>query len=221
MAVFLGLPLLIYLGLVIYPFIQAVHYSFTNWRGFSPISQASYIGFDNYAYILTSDTRFLTAMGNNIKMAIFLPLVTIILSLVLAIVIVIILLVISTAVAVIAPQPASRDEDRANPGNTVPAAATEDPGWRDEQDVLEVNVDLDSSGSGNPRHIEIKPGDHVRLRVAGPTGQQISIPDLGLIDTASRTAPAHFDLLLNQPGRYEIRSSIAREPVAIIIAGAD
>ena len=87
LTVFLGLPLLIYLGLVIYPFIQAVHYSFTNWRGFSPISQASYIGFDNYAYILSADTRFLTAMGNNIKMAIFLPLVTIILSLVLAIVI--------------------------------------------------------------------------------------------------------------------------------------
>lgn len=87
MVVFLGLPLLIYLGLVIYPFIQAVHYSFTNWRGFSPISQASYIGFDNYKYILSADTRFLTAVGNNVTMAILLPLVTIILSLVLAIVI--------------------------------------------------------------------------------------------------------------------------------------
>ncbi|GAB3813350.1 sugar ABC transporter permease [Tessaracoccus terricola] len=86
MVVFLGLPLLIYLGLVIYPFIQAVHYSFTNWRGFEPISQAEYVWFDNYKFLL-GDDRFMTALGNNIILAIFLPLITIVLSLILAIVI--------------------------------------------------------------------------------------------------------------------------------------
>ena len=86
MAVFLGVPLLIYLGLVIYPFIQAVHYSLTNWRGFEPISEAEYVWFDNYAYLL-SDAQFMKALGNNVMLAVFLPLITIILALVLAIVI--------------------------------------------------------------------------------------------------------------------------------------
>lgn len=86
MAVFLGLPLLIYIGLVIYPFIQAVHYSFTNWNGFTPLSEAKYVLFDNYKYVL-SNPQFLQAIGNNIVLAIFLPLITIILALILAIVI--------------------------------------------------------------------------------------------------------------------------------------
>ncbi|MFV0428433.1 MAG: carbohydrate ABC transporter permease [Arachnia sp.] len=86
MVVFLGVPLLIYVGLVIYPFIQAFHYSLTNWRGFEPIQQADYVWFDNYAYILT-DEKFLTALGNNILLAFFLPLTTIILALTLAIVV--------------------------------------------------------------------------------------------------------------------------------------
>ena len=36
MAVFLGLPLVIYLVFVVSPFAQAVYYSLTDWSGFSP-----------------------------------------------------------------------------------------------------------------------------------------------------------------------------------------
>ena len=36
MAVFLGLPLAIYLIFVIYPFGQALYYAMTDWNGFSP-----------------------------------------------------------------------------------------------------------------------------------------------------------------------------------------
>ena len=86
MVVFLGLPLLIYIGLVIYPFIQAFHFSLTNWRGFEPIQNADYVWFDNYKYLL-NDPRFMKALGNNIVLAVFLPLITIILALILAIVV--------------------------------------------------------------------------------------------------------------------------------------
>lgn len=86
MVVFLGVPLLIYLVLVIYPFIQAAHYSLTNWRGFEPIANADYVWFDNYIFLFNDD-KFMQALGNNIMLAIFLPLITIALSLVLAIVI--------------------------------------------------------------------------------------------------------------------------------------
>ncbi|BCW52257.1 sugar ABC transporter permease [Arthrobacter sp. StoSoilB13] len=80
-AVFLGLPLAIYLLFVIWPFIQAFGYSLTDWSGFSPTQ--NFIGFENYARIF-SDDIFMKAMGNNILLVIVLPIVTIILSLVLA-----------------------------------------------------------------------------------------------------------------------------------------
>lgn len=79
--VFLGLPLAIYLLFVIWPFIQAFGYSLTDWSGFSP--NQNFIGLDNYVKIFTDDI-FMKAMGNNIVLVIFLPIITIILSLVLA-----------------------------------------------------------------------------------------------------------------------------------------
>ncbi len=86
MVVFLGLPLAIYLLLVIYPFLQAFHLSLTNWRGFGPIAEADYIWLDNYVYLFTS-SKFMLALGHNAMLAVFLPLITIILALLLAIVI--------------------------------------------------------------------------------------------------------------------------------------
>ncbi|WP_185751222.1 carbohydrate ABC transporter permease [Arthrobacter sp. 31Y] len=80
-AVFLGLPLAIYLLFVIWPFIQAFGYSLTDWSGFSP--NQNFIGLENYVKIFTDDI-FMKAMGNNILLVIFLPIITIILSLVLA-----------------------------------------------------------------------------------------------------------------------------------------
>ncbi|MGF6834727.1 N-acetylglucosamine transport system permease protein [Paenarthrobacter sp. TE4293] len=80
-AVFLGLPLAIYLLFVIWPFIQAFGYSLTDWSGFSP--NQNFIGLENYVKIFTDDI-FMKAMSNNIVLVIFLPIITIILSLVLA-----------------------------------------------------------------------------------------------------------------------------------------
>lgn len=80
-AVFLGLPLAIYLLFVIWPFVQAFGYSLTDWSGFSPTQ--NFIGLENYTRIFTDDI-FMKAMGNNILLVIFLPIITIILSLVLA-----------------------------------------------------------------------------------------------------------------------------------------
>ncbi|WP_284975629.1 sugar ABC transporter permease [Arthrobacter sp. efr-133-TYG-104] len=80
-AVFLGLPLAIYLLFVIWPFVQAFGYSLTDWSGFSPTQ--NFIGLQNYTKIFTDDI-FMKAMGNNVLLVIFLPIITIILSLILA-----------------------------------------------------------------------------------------------------------------------------------------
>ena len=79
--VFLGLPLAIYLIFVVSPLLQAVGYSFTNWNGFN--ANQTFVGLDNYARLL-DDTVFMTAVRNNILMAIVLPVLVIVLALALA-----------------------------------------------------------------------------------------------------------------------------------------
>jgi N-acetylglucosamine transport system permease protein len=81
MVVFLGLPLAIFLIFVIWPFIQAVYYSLTDWSGFTP--EMNIIGVENYIRLL-NDGIFLKALANNVLLAIVVPLVTIVLALALA-----------------------------------------------------------------------------------------------------------------------------------------
>jgi len=81
MAVFLGLPLAIYLIFVIYPFGQALYYAMTDWNGFSP--QYNFVGLSNFTKLF-QDATFMRALLNNIELAIVVPLVTIVLALVIA-----------------------------------------------------------------------------------------------------------------------------------------
>jgi N-acetylglucosamine transport system permease protein len=81
MVVFLGLPLAIFLIFVIWPFLQAVFYSLTDWSGFTP--DMNIIGVENYIRLLNDDI-FMKALGNNVLLAIVVPLVTIVLALALA-----------------------------------------------------------------------------------------------------------------------------------------
>lgn len=81
MVVFLGLPLAIFLIFVIWPIIQAVYYSLTDWGGFTKTFKL--VGLDNYVR-LWHDDIFRRAVFNNIELGIIVPLVTIVLALVLA-----------------------------------------------------------------------------------------------------------------------------------------
>lgn len=79
--VFLVLPVAIFLIFVISPFVQAVYYSMTNWTGFSP--EMDFVGLANFGRLF-SDATFLQAMGNNIVLAILVPLITLSIALVFA-----------------------------------------------------------------------------------------------------------------------------------------
>ena len=81
-AVFLGLPLLVYIVFVVSPFLQAFYYSLTDWKGVS--GNADFIGLDNYVRIFT-DPVYLKALRNNLLLMIILPTVTITLAFVLAV----------------------------------------------------------------------------------------------------------------------------------------
>lgn len=82
LCVFLGLPLIVYVIFVVSPFVQALWYSFTDWRGVS--SSQEFIGLDNYI-TLFQDPTFLKGLWHNLLLLIFLPLIVITLAFALAI----------------------------------------------------------------------------------------------------------------------------------------
>jgi N-acetylglucosamine transport system permease protein len=75
---FLVAPLALYVVFVISPFVQAFHYSLTDWTGVSP--EFSYVGLANFERLL-DDSTFLTAIGNNAMLLLGLPLIVVLLAL--------------------------------------------------------------------------------------------------------------------------------------------
>ncbi|MEU4129666.1 carbohydrate ABC transporter permease [Streptomyces wuyuanensis] len=71
---FLAAPLALYAVFVIWPFVQSIYYSFTDWTGLSP--DFSMVGFDNYARLLDDDV-FWKSLQHSLLFALVLPVVTI------------------------------------------------------------------------------------------------------------------------------------------------
>lgn len=78
---FLVLPLTVYCVFVISPFVQAFHYSLTDWTGVSP--EFSYVGLQNFQYLM-HDSVFLQALRNNALLLVGLPALTVLLALIFA-----------------------------------------------------------------------------------------------------------------------------------------
>lgn len=81
-AVFLGVPLLLFLVLVVSPFVQSMYYSMTDWSGFSP--DMNFVGPDNFVRLFTKEPLFLKALRNNLVLLLILPIVTIVIAMALA-----------------------------------------------------------------------------------------------------------------------------------------
>ncbi len=70
---FLVAPLALYAVFVIWPFIQAIYYSFTDWTGLSP--DFKMVGFGNYSRMLKDDI-FWKSLQHSVVLVLVLPLVT-------------------------------------------------------------------------------------------------------------------------------------------------
>ncbi|MET7954595.1 sugar ABC transporter permease [Streptomyces sp. NPDC005317] len=70
---FLVVPLALYAIFVIWPFVQSIYYSFTDWTGLSP--DFTMVGFDNYSRMLDDDI-FWKSLQHSVLLALLLPLVT-------------------------------------------------------------------------------------------------------------------------------------------------
>lgn len=75
---FLALPVAIYLVFVIWPYVQAIGLSLTDWSGLT--ATQNFIGLDNYVH-LAQDPLFWISLWHNIILLIVLPLVTLTLGL--------------------------------------------------------------------------------------------------------------------------------------------
>ncbi|MEV7034969.1 sugar ABC transporter permease [Streptomyces sp. NPDC093272] len=75
---FLVLPLGLYALFVVWPFIQSIYYSFTDWTGLSP--DFKMVGLDNYKRMFHDDI-FWKSLQHSLMFAVVLPLVTISLAL--------------------------------------------------------------------------------------------------------------------------------------------
>jgi N-acetylglucosamine transport system permease protein len=71
---FLALPLGLYALFVVWPFVQSIYYSFTDWTGLSP--DFKMIGFGNYERMLDDDI-FWKSLRHSLLFALVLPVVTI------------------------------------------------------------------------------------------------------------------------------------------------
>ncbi|MFF5253012.1 carbohydrate ABC transporter permease [Streptomyces leeuwenhoekii] len=71
---FLAVPLGLYTLFVIWPFIQSIYYSFTDWTGLSP--EFEMVGFANYERMLDDDI-FWKSLQHSLLFALLLPVVTI------------------------------------------------------------------------------------------------------------------------------------------------
>ncbi|MER7899290.1 sugar ABC transporter permease [Streptomyces sp. NPDC096046] len=71
---FLALPLGLYALFVVWPFIQSIYYSFTDWTGLSP--EYKMVGFGNYSRMLDDDI-FWKSLQHSLLFALLLPVVTI------------------------------------------------------------------------------------------------------------------------------------------------
>lgn len=82
LVVFIGAPLALYVAFVVWPMIQAVVYSLTDWSGFTAGFQ--FIGFGNYLQLM-ADESFLIAIRNNLTMLVVMPIITLAIGFALAI----------------------------------------------------------------------------------------------------------------------------------------
>ncbi len=119
----------------------------------------------------------------------------------------IVLLVLSSVAAALVPLD-SRTED----SSTETETTVDRPGPSGELHTETLRV-----GPAQPQRIEIRLGDQLALKVTSPVSEQVEIPAMGEIADVDPNAPARFDLLPFEAGRYAIRLVDRQRKVGVIV----
>lgn len=128
------------------------------------------------------------------------------------IVVLVILLVISAIAAAIASNRQARFGASSTTTDTTSPGEARTPEPRGELVTAELRA-----SPVKPPTVRAAVGDRLQLSVASERGRQVEIPPLGLIATAGSLSPAHFDLLLNEPGALPIVDATSEEVIGRIV----
>ncbi len=105
---------------------------------------------------------------------------------------------ISILATALAPQ---RSDDEKTPSQTATATgAAPPPADTDPPVAVTINADRKSLDV-----VPLKVGQHLELDVASKTVGTVEIPAFGLVQAVDPSTPAHFDLLLEQPGEFAVK----------------
>lgn len=95
--------------------------------------------------------------------------------------------------------------------------APEEKSGTTEPSLIAASVDASSPRTNDP--VQAAAGDQLALTVRAASTQQIEISGLGLYDVAAPGAPARFDLVLRDEGRFAVLAE--GERVATIFVGVE
>ncbi len=134
------------------------------------------------------------------------------------IVVMLVLLGLSTIVAALLPPP-DRSENVPGQGRRRGETAQPEPsgnsGSAAARGLIRARI---TTSRRAPEVVRVTPGQRLVLLVGGPVGDDISIPAFGLTETATPSAPARFDLIVDRPGRFAVRAFGAERDVGRIVS---
>ena len=84
---------------------------------------------------------------------------------------------------------------------------------RGEQVALRINA-----SSNAPRRLRASVGDQLSITVTSPRFVEVAIPKFGLLESATEGSPARFDLLVDEPGEFLVRTVKPSRELARIVA---
>jgi hypothetical protein len=123
-------------------------------------------------------------------------------------IVMLVLLGLSTLAAALVP-PQREPGGTATTQTTSPRTSKLPPGG----ELVRATIDADGR---RPERIEVPLGDQLALEVRSRRLAEIQIPALGLIEDATRGAPARFDILARREGAFEVRRIEPRVRLGVI-----
>ena len=135
------------------------------------------------------------------------------------VIVMVVLLALSTVASQLVPAP-ERSAERTRPEpERKPREETGESGWTGYAQLPGSLITARLAISNKPQPpVRVRPGDQLRLSVAGTLGQDIEIPAFGLTETMSPSAPARFDILIDRTGTFPVRAVESGRPVGRIVS---
>jgi hypothetical protein len=123
--------------------------------------------------------------------------------------------------ASVAPRDTGTDEPPTPPGRpgTVvePTQTPELAPAAPHEDMVEET--LSAAKGASPVRVRARPGQTVKLDVQGRVFDEVALIGLDQVEAIAPEAPAHFELYLDQPGRFEIRLLQANRRLGELLVG--